>query len=123
MSSIAVRFFLHVGSHHCSIAGCCYNSLLPAIGGVLCVFRCIPWKGHLRVHSNWCLFFLGEYHACWFYCNPGSISISHLHFTFFDIFTFECQAFSVLVLYVRCTAIDPADPGILIEPDEMGTPG
>ncbi|OAY71981.1 protein S-acyltransferase 21 [Ananas comosus] len=27
-------------------------------------------------------------------------------------------ALSVLVLYVRCTAIDPADPGILIGPDE-----
>lgn len=26
-------------------------------------------------------------------------------------------ALSVFVLYVRCTAIDPADPGILIEPD------
>lgn len=28
------------------------------------------------------------------------------------------QALSVLILYVRCTAIDPADPGILIEADE-----
>ncbi|KAL6549172.1 hypothetical protein OROHE_009017 [Orobanche hederae] len=27
-------------------------------------------------------------------------------------------AFSVLILYVRCTAIDPADPGILVEADK-----
>lgn len=27
------------------------------------------------------------------------------------------QAFSVFILYVRCTAIDPADPGILVEAD------
>ncbi|CAA0807033.1 Probable protein S-acyltransferase 20 [Striga hermonthica] len=27
-------------------------------------------------------------------------------------------ALSVLILYVRCTAIDPADPGILIEPEK-----
>jgi len=27
------------------------------------------------------------------------------------------QALSVLILYVRCTAIDPADPGILINCD------
>ncbi|KAI3762173.1 hypothetical protein L1987_52597 [Smallanthus sonchifolius] len=26
-------------------------------------------------------------------------------------------ALCVFILYVRCTAIDPADPGILIEPD------
>ncbi|KAJ0669374.1 putative protein S-acyltransferase [Helianthus annuus] len=28
-------------------------------------------------------------------------------------------ALSVFVLYVRCTAIDPADPGILIEPGRV----
>lgn len=27
------------------------------------------------------------------------------------------QALSVFILYVRCTAIDPADPGILIRSD------
>lgn len=30
---------------------------------------------------------------------------------------FYMQALGVLILYARCTAIDPADPGILIEPD------
>lgn len=35
----------------------------------------------------------------------------------FDICFLFCQALSVLILYVRCTAIDPADPGILISMD------
>ncbi|KAM7253035.1 hypothetical protein ACFE04_025653 [Oxalis oulophora] len=30
-------------------------------------------------------------------------------------------ALSVFILYVRCTAIDPADPGILLEPDNEST--
>nr|GMD10960.1 protein S-acyltransferase 21 [Ipomoea batatas] len=44
-------------------------------------------------------------------------------YEYIAIGVYSFLAFSVLVLYVRCTAIDPADPGILIEPDEMGTPG
>lgn len=31
------------------------------------------------------------------------------------------QALSVLILYVRCTAIDPCDPGILLEADKTPT--
>jgi palmitoyltransferase len=31
-------------------------------------------------------------------------------------------ALGVFVLYVRCTGIDPADPGILIEPDKSSSP-
>ena len=31
---------------------------------------------------------------------------------------FHFQALSVLILYVRCTAIDPSDPGILLEADK-----
>lgn len=34
---------------------------------------------------------------------------------------FYFQALSVFILYVRCTAIDPADPGILIEGDKIST--
>lgn len=34
-------------------------------------------------------------------------------------FELEFQAFCVFILYVRCTGIDPADPGILIEPDKI----
>jgi palmitoyltransferase len=33
-------------------------------------------------------------------------------------FLINSQALSVFILYVRCTAIDPADPGILLEADE-----
>lgn len=43
--------------------------------------------------------------------NFSTVSLNH-GLTFF-------QALSVFVLYVRCTAIDPADPGILIEADKM----
>lgn len=35
------------------------------------------------------------------------------------MFEFDLQAFSVFILYVRCTAIDPADPGILLEVDKL----
>lgn len=30
----------------------------------------------------------------------------------------DFQAFAVFILYVRCTAIDPADPGILMSFDQ-----
>lgn len=30
----------------------------------------------------------------------------------------DFQALAVFILYVRCTAIDPADPGILVEADK-----
>ncbi|OMO94946.1 Zinc finger, DHHC-type, palmitoyltransferase [Corchorus capsularis] len=33
------------------------------------------------------------------------------------ISVYSVLALSVLILYVRCTAIDPADPGILLDPD------
>ena len=36
---------------------------------------------------------------------------------YFNIHFLFCQALAVLILYVRCTAIDPADPGILISMD------
>lgn len=36
----------------------------------------------------------------------------------FPTFLINSQALSVFILYVRCTAIDPADPGILLEADE-----
>lgn len=32
---------------------------------------------------------------------------------------YSVLAFCVFILYVRCTGIDPADPGILIEPDKI----
>ena len=37
------------------------------------------------------------------------------------LFVCDLQALAVFILYVRCTAIDPADPGILIEPDKIST--
>ncbi|KAL8135820.1 protein S-acyltransferase 21 [Apium graveolens] len=38
-------------------------------------------------------------------------------YEFIAIGVYSFLALSVFVLYVRCTAIDPADPGILIDPD------
>lgn len=35
-----------------------------------------------------------------------------------SLFSWVFQALAVFVLYVRCTAIDPADPGILMTFDE-----
>ncbi|GAB2300471.1 hypothetical protein Dimus_034513 [Dionaea muscipula] len=39
-------------------------------------------------------------------------------FEYIAIGVYSFLALSVLILYVRCTAIDPADPGILIEADK-----
>ena len=48
-----------------------------------------------------------------------SLSLSPVVAFLFLLLSF--QALCVFILYVRCTAIDPADPGILIEPDKTLT--
>ncbi|XP_047325570.1 protein S-acyltransferase 21-like [Impatiens glandulifera] len=40
-------------------------------------------------------------------------------YEYIAIGVYSFLALSVFVLYVRCTGIDPADPGILIEPDRL----
>ncbi|XP_044511919.1 protein S-acyltransferase 21-like [Mangifera indica] len=40
-------------------------------------------------------------------------------FQYVAIGVYSVLAFSVFILYVRCTAIDPADPGILLEVDKL----
>lgn len=63
----------------CRCAGCGYNSFLPAICCLLCIFCSISRKRHLWVHSNWCLFLPGECIrnevACNFWCKH-SIPVS-----------------------------------------------
>ncbi|KAI9200426.1 hypothetical protein LWI28_007797 [Acer negundo] len=39
-------------------------------------------------------------------------------YEFVAVGVYSVLAFSVFILYVRCTAIDPADPGILVEADK-----
>lgn len=45
---------------------------------------------------------------------------SHIY-EYAAIGVYSVLALAVFILYVRCTAIDPADPGILIEADKMST--
>jgi palmitoyltransferase len=52
-----------------------------------------------------------------FYWLISCFGVFLLPYCIFRLFWFS-QALSVFILYVRCTAIDPADPGILLEADE-----
>lgn len=65
-----------------------------------------------------------EYIAIGIYSSLVSVIWSSIFFWNCKMFSaLNCatffQALSVFILYVRCTAIDPADPGILIEADKM----
>lgn len=102
------------------------HRFLPVVRCLLCVFCSISWEGHLRIHRNWCLFILGKCKRSLYdfmhlntellvlLSNPFVYFFSHYLWLFF-------QALSVFILYVRCTGIDPADPGILVEADNTVT--
>lgn len=95
-------------------AGCGDNSFFPIISCFLCIFRSFSRKGYLRIHRIRHLFFPGKCEGSSFFfsycCNHKTFPASNHSLSFYAY-----QALSVFILYVRCTAIDPADPGILIE--------
>ena len=65
----------------------------------------------VRIFIAWCKS-IYQYVPCWSLLFTSS-RVGQCIFTMYFMF----QALSVLILYVRCTAIDPADSGILINCD------
>jgi len=103
-----------------------YNSIFLTIYCILCLLCPFSWKGRLWICGYWCLLFIGKQftnfsalspHFCVFYKEIHSkIGCS----IFLHQLVFKCwmQALSVFFLYVRCTAIDPADQGVTVDCDK-----
>lgn len=96
----------------CWLTGCCNYSIFLAVYSILCLFCTISWKRSVWICGNF---------SVQFSCKCSSSLIDYILFSkqFILMITLHThvsylQALCVFILYVRCTAIDPADPGILI---------
>ena len=105
-------FYFHLANSGMTIfliyygTGCRNYGFLASCGRILCVLCTISREASPRICCNRHLYFHGKQH-----CIPLSfkrvdvIAIIYLHEL--------CQAFAVFILYIRCTSINPADPGIM----------
>lgn len=106
MQVVAITvFFLLTVAYYAFFAPFLGNKLYEYIAIGVYSFLVRPKTKHcytkLSVALN--LFFISHLSSLWQFIHRVCIMI--------------LQAFSVLVLYIRCTGIDPADPGIFVKAD------
>lgn len=124
MTDILINFFFPA----CDLwTGRGYNSFFLVIDCILCLLCSFSRKWHLWICGFWCLLCAGKQHSDYslppstpVLCFIGRFILEHgIQYSFIYLFwNFELQALCVFVLYVRCTAIDPADVGIVLDCDQ-----
>lgn len=102
------------------MTGCCNHSILLASDCFLCLFRSFPRRPSLGIYINRDILSRGM-NLLKYDSNVLILSDYKIHtYPLIEIFSIF-QALLVFILYVRCTAINPADPGIMSKFDSRIT--